>query len=76
MSSNKQQLKTRTIAALIIGSILFTLSLMTFGSHGSFNPTEIGFYTSIGAGLLWFIGMYFILKKTIKRKSEKDKSAP
>jgi|GEM_PF-2929616 len=32
---------------------------MAFGSYGSFNPFEIGFYTSIGAAILWFYLSYY-----------------
>jgi O-antigen/teichoic acid export membrane protein len=61
--------KTKLI--LVIASVMFTLSLMIFGPHGSLNPTDIGFYTSIGAGVLWFLAMYFSFKKLIKLRSDK-----
>lgn len=35
---------------------------MAFGSYGSFNPFEIGFYTSIGAAILWFYLSYYGFK--------------
>ncbi|MBD3630003.1 hypothetical protein [Cyclobacterium sp.] len=35
----------------IIGSVAMATLFMAFGSYGSFNPFEIGFYTSIGAGI-------------------------
>jgi hypothetical protein len=57
---------------LIIATIGFTLGMMKFTRHGSFNPSDIGFYTSIGAGILWFSAMYFIFRKLIARKSEKN----
>ncbi|EON75082.1 hypothetical protein ADIS_4253 [Lunatimonas lonarensis] len=43
---------------LLIGSLIFTLVLMSIGSNGSFNPKEIGFYSSLAAGILH----YFLLR--------------
>lgn len=52
-------------------SFVFVLVLMTFGSHGSFNPAEVGFYTSIGAGILFhFLTLYgfrALIEKRIKK---------
>jgi len=61
-------MKSKTKIALIISSILFALAFMTFGSYGSFNPSEIGFYTSIGAGVVWFLLMYLVLRKSINKR--------
>tara|TARA_R110001592_G_scaffold338552_1_gene625783 strand:- start:147749 stop:147889 length:141 start_codon:yes stop_codon:yes gene_type:complete len=36
--------------------------LMTFGSYGSFNPLDVGFYTSIGASTVWFFLSYYSFK--------------
>ena len=46
----------------IIGSIAMAILFMTFGSYGSFNPFEIGFYTSISAAILWFYLSYYGFK--------------
>jgi len=62
----------KAIINLIIATIGFTLGIMKFSRHGSFNPSDIGFYTSIGAGILWFLAMYFIFRKLAARKSDKD----
>lgn len=42
----------------IIGSFWMAILFMAFGSFGSFNPLEIGFYTSIGAAIFWFFLSY------------------
>ncbi|EON75085.1 hypothetical protein ADIS_4256 [Lunatimonas lonarensis] len=55
---------------LAIGSFFFILIMMAFGSHGSFNPKEIGFYTSIGAGFLSYFLTYYGFK-AIKTKGTK-----
>jgi hypothetical protein len=39
---------------LLMASVGFALLMMMFGSFGSFNPTEPGFYTAILAGALFF----------------------
>ncbi len=43
------------------------LLFMAFGSYGSFNPFEIGFYTSIGAGIGWFYISYYGFKWLLGR---------
>jgi hypothetical protein len=43
---------------------------MLFGSHGSFDPTEIGFYTSIGAGIVWYILSNFLFKRFLVEKPD------
>jgi len=58
--------KTVLILVLVITSIGFTLGMMAFGSHGTFNPKEIGFYSAIGGGIIWFGLMYFIMRKNFK----------
>lgn len=56
-------MRSKTKIALIIGTILFTLALMFIAPWGSINPSEIGFYTSIGTGLLSGFLSYFGIKK-------------
>ncbi|SEJ60453.1 hypothetical protein SAMN05192553_1061 [Cyclobacterium xiamenense] len=51
----------------IIGSIGMALLLMVFGSYGSFNPFEIGFYTSVGAAIAWFYLSYYGFKWLLGR---------
>ena len=63
-------MKKITVLILFAGAILVTLALMIFGPYGSLNPAETGFYTSLGAGLLWFIITYFAFKKYRKVNSE------
>jgi len=58
--------KTVSILLLVIASIGFTICMMAFGSPGTFNPKEIGFYSAIGGGIIWFGLMYFILRKNFK----------
>lgn len=57
---------------LIFGGIMVTLAFMIFGPHGSLDPSEIGFYTSIGAGILWYSATYFIFKKVFDGKADND----
>ncbi|WP_114752511.1 hypothetical protein [Pleomorphovibrio marinus] len=61
--------KRRTKGRFILGGLCFAVLLMTFGSYGSFNPLEVGFYTSLGAGALWFFLSYHGFK-WLRRKSE------
>ena len=63
-------MKRITVLILIAGAILVSLALMIFGPYGSLDPAETGFYTSLGAGLLWFIITYFALKKYLNVNSE------
>lgn len=60
----KDKLKKR----FIIGSICMAALFMTFGSHGSLSPLDIGFYTSLGAALLWYFlsynGYLLVLRKS------------
>ena len=65
-------MKSTTNLVLIIGAIALTLGLMEFSHYGSFNPKEIGFYTSIGAGILWYISSYYIFKKFLIGNSNKE----
>lgn len=61
----KDKLKKR----FLIGSVCMAALLMAFGSHGSFSPLDIGFYTSIGAAVGWyFFGYYGYL--LVLRKSK------
>ncbi len=43
------------------------LLFMAFGSYGSFNQFEIGFYTSIGAAIAWFYISYYGFKWLLGR---------
>jgi hypothetical protein len=52
---------------LAIGSFFFILIMMAFGSHGSFNPTEVGFYTSIAAGFLSYFLTYYGFRAIIMK---------
>jgi len=58
--------KTLLILVLVIASVGFTVGMMAFSSHGTFNPKEIGFYPAIGGGIIWFGLMYFFLRKNFK----------
>lgn len=60
MNKNLQNEKLKK--RFIIGSIGMAVLFMTFGSYGSFNPLKIGFYTSIGAAILWFYLSYYGFK--------------
>lgn len=61
----KDKLKKR----FIIGSVYMAALFMAFGSHGSFSPLDIGFYTSLGAAVLWyFLSYYGYLMVLRKRK--------
>jgi hypothetical protein len=59
-------MKRKTLLILVIASIGFTVGMMAFSSHGTFNPKEIGFYSAIGGGIIWFGLMYFFLRKNFK----------
>ena len=65
-------MKKLTLILLIGGGILVSLALMIFGPYGSMNPSESGFYTSIGAGILWFIISYYAFKKYLVVKSDDE----
>jgi len=67
-------MKAKTNLILILGAIAMTLGLMQFSSHGSFNPEKLGFYTSIGAGVVWYVSSYFIFRRFIISNS-KDQNA-
>ncbi len=56
-------MRSKTKTALFIGTILTILGVMIVTPWGSTNPAEVGFYTSIGTGLLSGVLMYFALKK-------------
>lgn len=58
--NNNQHKKTKK--RFIIGSIGMAVLFMTFGSYGSFSPLEVGFYTSIGAAVLWYYLSYYVFK--------------
>jgi hypothetical protein len=58
--------KTVSIIVLVIASIGFAVGMMALGSHGTFNPKEIGFYSAIGGSIIWFGLMYFFLRKNFK----------
>jgi hypothetical protein len=65
----------KSLISLAIAAIAFTLGIMKFTRHGSFDPSQVGFYTSIGAGALWFLAMYLILRRVAnKRKNTKSSS--
>nr|MBI1228515.1 hypothetical protein [Cytophagales bacterium] len=65
-NSKKDKLKKR----FLIGSFFMAALFMAFGSHGSFSPLDIGFYTSIGAAVGWyFLSYYWYLFVLRKRKS-------
>ncbi|MBD3630574.1 hypothetical protein G9Q97_08735 [Cyclobacterium sp. GBPx2] len=52
----------KTKKRFIIGSIGMAIIFMAFGSYGSFSPLEVGFYTSIGAAVLWYYLSYYVFK--------------
>ncbi|MCC5931294.1 MAG: hypothetical protein JJU28_18745 [Cyclobacteriaceae bacterium] len=58
----------------IISSIGFTATLMAFGPHGSFNPKEVGFYTAIMAGVMFYFisyhGFVYVLKRQPKNNDD------
>ncbi|MCC5931295.1 MAG: hypothetical protein JJU28_18750 [Cyclobacteriaceae bacterium] len=57
----------------IVASIGFILLLMAFGSHGSFNPKEVGFYTAIMAGVMFYFISYHGFMYVLKRqKNDND----
>ncbi|AKP53734.1 hypothetical protein CA2015_4391 [Cyclobacterium amurskyense] len=52
----------------IISSMGMAILLMTFGSFGSFYPFDVGFYTSIGAAIVWFYLSYYGFKRFQTKK--------
>ena len=64
--SQKDKLKKR----FLIGSVGMAILFMAFGSHGSFSPLDVGFYTSLGAAVGWyFLSYYGYLLVLRKRKN-------
>lgn len=53
-----------------IGSIGASVCYMMFSTHGSFDPREIGFYTSIIFGFLVVFFTSFILTKYSNKNKE------
>lgn len=51
-----------------IASVGMLFLYMTFGSYGSFNPLDVGFYTSIGMGIVWFYLSYYGFKRFQTKK--------
>jgi uncharacterized membrane protein YjjP (DUF1212 family) len=62
---------------LLLASIGFALLFMLLGSNGSFNPTKVGFYTSILAGILFYhltnFGFAIFKSNKFKEKSPRPK---
>ena len=56
----------KTKIRLVIGTILFTITYMIFAPFGSIYPSELEFYGSIGAGIIWGVLMYISIKKFAK----------
>jgi hypothetical protein len=52
----------------IIASMGMAILLMTFGSFGSFYPFDVGFYTSIGMGIVWFYFSFYGFKWFLAKK--------
>lgn len=65
-------MKAKTKFVLVIGAVALSLGLMQFSHNGSFNPSQIGFYTSIGAGIVWYIASYYIFNRFLIGKSKKE----
>jgi hypothetical protein len=61
-----QKLKKR----FIIASIGYTLFMMWLSPNGSFNPLNVGFYSSILGGIIWYLLTYNGFK-LIMRKHQK-----
>jgi hypothetical protein len=52
----------------IISSVAWTLLMMWLGPYGSFNPSEVGFYTSIMAGFMLYFLTYYPFKYLLKKQ--------
>ncbi|MFC5409553.1 hypothetical protein ACFPMF_09560 [Larkinella bovis] len=63
MSLNKRQKKILPLAGLY-----FAVCMMAFSSYGSFNPTRIGFYLSLFAGLIWAVIVGYLIGKFQTKK--------
>jgi hypothetical protein len=59
---------------LLIGSLIFTLVLMSFGSNGSFDPTQIGIYSSLAAGILHYFLLRWWLHRPMGQKDQGRKN--
>lgn len=59
-----EKLKNR----FIIGSFGIAILFMAFWSFGSFNPLDVGFYTSIGAAVLWYYFSYYGFMLTMSKR--------
>jgi hypothetical protein len=52
----------------IFASIVWTLIMMWLAPYGSFNPFEVGFYTSIMAGLMFYLVTYHAFKFLLNKQ--------
>ncbi len=55
---------------LLIGCVIYTLVLMSFESNGSFDPREIGFYTSIFAGIFNYFFLRWWFRGALSQKNQ------
>lgn len=46
-----------------IGGVVFALTIMGFAPFGNFNPSKLGFWLSVGAGVLWSLLMKITLDR-------------
>jgi len=51
----------------LIASAGFTVTMMLLSPSGSINPSKVGFYTSILAGLFWYFCSYYLFKYILKK---------
>ena len=61
------KLKKR-FAIASVGILFFYMTFGSYGSYGSFNPLDVGFYTSIGMGIVWFYLSYYGFKRFQTKK--------
>ena len=59
-SSGKTKRKLKI--AFFIMCVLLTVTIMAVMPYGSFDPTDSGFYRSLGFGAIWSVMMSFILR--------------
>jgi Mn2+/Fe2+ NRAMP family transporter len=59
----------------IIGVIFIIVTFMAFAPHGSIDPTELGFWLAIAAGLISSFATNYSLYFTHKKYGEGSKKA-
>ena len=60
------KIKRKLKVGFFVMCALFTVTIMAVMPYGSFDPTDSGFYRSLGFGAIWSVMMYYIMRKNFK----------